>query len=143
MQRFGKKATWNRTGMAASTIRVVLQYLKTALLWAKEQKLIPTCPKFPKIKVPQKKPQAIPAETFERLLNKAPDEQMKTYLLCGWLAGLRLSEAAMLEWEPTDRAPYLDFGRRRVILQQERGRPVGAARSGAGECLGAIAGNGA
>jgi len=41
---------------------------------------------------------------------------MRTFLLCGWLAGLRLEEAFQLEWEPTDLAPYLDFLADRIIL---------------------------
>jgi integrase len=36
--------------------------------------------------------------------------------LCGWLAGLRLSEAYRLEWEPTEKAPYLDLARDRVVF---------------------------
>jgi integrase len=41
---------------------------------------------------------------------------MRAYLLTGWLAGLRLSEAFELEWEATDEAPYLDLARDRIIL---------------------------
>ena len=43
--------------MAASSIKVYLQFLRTALRWAAEQKLIPAAPKFPTVKVPKKKPQ--------------------------------------------------------------------------------------
>jgi integrase len=105
--------------MQASSIRVRLQFLHTALRWAADQKLIPACPKFPTIKVPKKKPQPVAPEAFERLLAKAPDAQMRAYLLCGWLAGLRLSEALELEWEETHKAPYLDFARRRIVLPGE------------------------
>jgi integrase len=44
---------------------------------------------------------------------------MRAYLLCGWLAGLRLNEARALEWEPTDKAPYLDPGRDRIVFPAE------------------------
>jgi integrase len=61
----------------------------------------------------------VPAESFERLLAKAPDHQHRTYLLTGWLAGLRLTEAFELEWEPTREAPYLDLARDRLVLPAE------------------------
>jgi integrase len=54
-----------------------------------------------------------------RLLAKAADDNMRAYLLTGWLAGLRLSEAANLEWTETTTAPYLDFDKNRIILPAE------------------------
>jgi integrase len=41
---------------------------------------------------------------------------MRAYLLCGWLAGLRLAEALALEWEESDEVPHLDLARGRIIL---------------------------
>jgi integrase len=117
--RLRKEKYRGEGGYAPVTIKVTLQYLQTTLNWAVGQKLIADCPTFPVIKVPKKKPQPIPAESFERLILKAKDQQMKTFLLVGWLAGLRLSEALALEWEPTSQAPYLDFARRRIILPAE------------------------
>jgi integrase len=111
-----QRPTRGRDGMMASTIKMRLQFLHTALAWAVEQKMLPAVPKFPSVKVPRKKPQPIPAESFERLLAKAPDQTMRTYLLCGWLAGLRLREAFYLEREPTEEAPYLDLARNRIVL---------------------------
>jgi integrase len=103
-------------GMMESTIKVRLQFLHTALAWAQEQKMIPTCPAFPSVRTPKRKPQPVPAESFERLLAKAPDDQLRAYLLCGWLAGLRLAEALALEWEETEKAPWVDLGRGRIVL---------------------------
>ncbi len=103
-------------GQQPGTIKVRLQFLHTALQWAHDQKLIPEVPKFPAVKVPRKKPQAIPAEAFERLLAKAPDQQMRVFLLAGWLAGLRLNEALALEWEEAEKAPWLDLARNRIWL---------------------------
>jgi integrase len=105
-----------RVGMQPSSIHVRLRFLHGALSWAVDQKLIPYCPKFPYVKVPKKKPQPVATESFERLLSKASDENMRVFLLCGWLAGLRLEEAFRLEWEPTDLAPYVDFLADRIIL---------------------------
>lgn len=104
--------------MEAITIKVRLQFLHTALAWAAEQKLIPKCPKFPTIKVPRKKPQPVPAEAFEKLLAKA-EGQMKAFLLCGWLAGLRRNEALALEWLESDKAPWVDSLRNRIWLPAE------------------------
>jgi integrase len=102
--------------MKASTIKVRLQFLHTALQWAADQKLIPRCPGFPSIKVPRTRPQPVPAESFERIVAKATDQQMRALLLCGSLAGLRLNEARLLEWEHTDKAPWVDLGRDRIWL---------------------------
>src|SRR5262249_41504649 len=88
-----KRPTRGRDGMSPSTVRVNLRFLHAALTWAADQKLLPAVPNFPTIKVPWKKPQPIPAESFERLLLKSPDENMRVFLLGGWLAGLRLAEA--------------------------------------------------
>jgi integrase len=106
-------------GMMASTVKVRLQFLHTALAWAVGQKIIPAVPKFPTVKVPQKHPQPIPPESFERLVAKAPDANMRAYLLCGWLAGLRLGEAWELEWEENPTAPWVDFRRDRIVLPAE------------------------
>jgi integrase len=105
--------------MQASSIKLRLQFLHTALRWAADQKLIPECPRFPTVKVPKKKPQAVPAESFEKLLDKAPDPQMRAFLLCGWCAGLRLNEAIALEWQETNQAPYLDPARDRTVFPAE------------------------
>jgi integrase len=71
------------------------------------------------VKVPRKAPQPVPLESFERLLQKAPDLQMRTYLLCGWLAGLRLNEALDLEREESAKVPWVDFPRNRIVLPAE------------------------
>jgi integrase len=102
--------------MAESTIKVRLAFLRAALRWAVKQKLIPECPDFPKIKPPKRKPQPVPVESFERLLDKAKDDHMRAFLLSGWLAGMRLNEACELEWEETDKAPYVDLARERIIF---------------------------
>jgi integrase len=106
--------------MKASTIKVRLQFLHTVLQWAADQKLIPACPKFPTVKLSKKKPQPVPSESFERLLDKAVDDSyMRAFLLCGWLAGLRLNEALALEWKETDKAPYLDPANDRIMFPAE------------------------
>ena len=66
--------------------------------------------------MPKKKPQPVAAEAVERLLAKAPDLQTRVFLLCGWLAGLRLNEALALEWEETAEAPWLDLDHERIWL---------------------------
>jgi integrase len=105
--------------MQPSTIRVRLEFLHTALAWAVEQGFLPACPKFPEVRVPKKRPRPIPAESFERLLDKAADPQLRAYLLAGWLGGLRLAEALDLEWEETREAAWVDFGRSRIVLPAE------------------------
>jgi integrase len=103
-------------GNQPSTIKVRLQHLGTALRWAVQQKMLPACPHFPSVKVPKKRPQPVPPESFERLYAKTSDPQMQALVLCGWLAGLRRCEALALEREPADLAPYVDLARNRIIL---------------------------
>src|SRR5262249_10562720 len=45
-----------------------LNLLHSILGYAKDQGLIPSVPRFPKVRVPQKNPKPVPAESFERLL---------------------------------------------------------------------------
>jgi integrase len=111
-----KEPCRGRVGMAPSSMAVYLQYLRTALRWAAGQKLIPECPRFPRVKAPERHPRPIPAESFERILARAEDAPTRAYLLCGWLAGLRLSEAFELEWQEAEDAPYVDLARNRVVL---------------------------
>src|SRR5262249_32338433 len=57
--------------------------------------------------------------SFEKLLAKVSDGQVRAFLLCGWLAGLRLEETFLLEREATTRAPWVDSARDRVWLPAE------------------------
>jgi integrase len=82
-----------------STIKGRLDFLRAALAWAARQKLIPALPEFPKIKPPKRRPQPVPVESFERLLDKAPDDNTRAF-----------------EWEETDQAPYLDLARERIVF---------------------------
>lgn len=111
-----RKRPRGKTGLAPWTIRNYLVCLKTALAWACEQKLIPAVPNFPKVKVPKKKPAPIPSESYEKLIDKAPDDAWRAYLMCGWWAGLRLSEAYALRWDPSDNGPWVDFEGHRIVL---------------------------
>lgn len=111
-----RKRPGGKTGLAPMTIKNYLIGLKTAINWAVEQKLLPAVPTFPAVKVPKKKPQPIPAESFERIVEKAPDERWKAYLMCGWWAGLRLSEALNLRWDPSTEHPWIDFRNNRIVL---------------------------
>jgi integrase len=111
-----RRRSSKKIGLAPQTIKNYLIAIKSALAWAVDQKLIAELPKFPMIKVPKKKPQPIPAESWERLLAQAPDEFWKAYLMCGWWAGLRLSEALHLRWDRSDEFPWIDFDRDRIVL---------------------------
>jgi integrase len=105
-----------KVGLAPMTMKNYLVALKTALGWAVSQKLIPALPTFPTVRVPKKKPQPVPGESFEKLLQKAPDALWRAYLLCGWWGGLRLSEARHLRWESSEEWPWVDFEGNRIVL---------------------------
>jgi integrase len=111
-----RKRPGGKVGLAPMTMHNYLVALKSVLGWAVSQKLLPAVPTFPEVHVPKKKPQPVPAESFERLLDKAPDERWKAFLMCGWWAGLRLSEARHLRWEPADDKPWVDLAGNRIVL---------------------------
>jgi len=111
-----KKSRFPDRGMAASSIKARLLCLHAVLNWAANQKIVSRCPDFPKIKVSRKKPQPVATESFERLLGKAGDQQMRVLLQCGWLPGLRMAEALTLERKETDKAPWVNFDRDRIIF---------------------------
>ena len=111
-----RKQRSGKVGLAPFTIRNYLVTISTALNYAADQRLIDACPKMPKVKVPKKKPQPIPAETFERLLEKEKDDHWRAFMCCGWWAGLRLSEAYALRWERSEEYPWIDWTADRIIL---------------------------
>jgi hypothetical protein len=87
--------------------------------------MIAEVPDLPEVKVPKKDPQPVPAESFEKPLAKAGhDEEMKAFLFCGWLTGLRLSEALGLEREANHKAPYLDLLHDRIVIPAEFAKAV-------------------
>jgi integrase len=102
------------------TVAYALTVLRIALRWGVRQGYLVQLPPFPAVRAPKKSPPVIPAETVERLLAVAQDDPpMYAFLLCGWLAGLRLGEALALEWGPADVAPWIDFARERLWLPAE------------------------
>jgi integrase len=103
-------------GLSPWSVKNYLIALKTALGWAVEQKLLPAVPNFPTIKVPKKKPQPISEADWEKLYRAAPDWLWRAYLLCGWLGGLRLSEAHHLRRSPSEDWPWVDWQADRIIL---------------------------
>jgi len=111
-----RKRKNGKIGLAPQTIKNYLVNMKTAMQWAVDQRILPSMPKFPTIKVPKKKPQPIPAEAVEKLLEKAPDDHWRAFMMCGWWAGLRLSEALQLRWEESAAFPWIDFEQSRIIL---------------------------
>jgi integrase len=111
-----RKRPGGKVGLAPMTMKNYLIALKAALGWAVEQKMLPAMPAFPTIKVPKKKPQPISADDFDRLLKSAPDLLWQGYLLCGWWAGLRLSEALHLRWDRSAEFPWLDLENNRIVL---------------------------
>ncbi len=55
--------------MKPATVKVRLQLLRTALNWAVEQGLLAKCPKFPSVKVPDRKLRPVPAESLDYYAN--------------------------------------------------------------------------
>lgn len=100
---------------AASTIACRLRYVRASLRWAAKQYTIPV-PAIPAVKVPRRRPQPVPVEHWERLLERVTDPQLRVLLLCCWLAGLRLNEAYELRREETESAPWLNLAAFRIVF---------------------------
>jgi integrase len=116
-----------QNGMQASTLFVRLGYFHAALKWAHAQGMLAAVPSFPEVKVPKKKPQPVPTDLYERLfvaaqkgtrsgVCKGDGSYLCAFVACGWLAGLRLGEAQLLSWEPSERAPWIDLDRSGIWL---------------------------
>lgn len=105
------RAKLREKGYKAPTICGHLAYLKSALRWAKNQKLITEVPKFdmPKIakgsnRVKIKAAGRITGEEFERLLMKCPSDGWRVLLALAWHCGLRRNEARDVRGEHVDLA---------------------------------------
>jgi integrase len=80
-------------GMKAATIQGHLAYLRTALRWAADQRLLPAAPKVIMPKVPKKaNVRKIAAEEIERLVVLAPDEGWAAFIRTAWYTGMRRNE---------------------------------------------------
>jgi integrase len=103
--------------LSESTIAGHLAHLKAALRWAKDQKLIPQMPAFPKLKrakmstgVKVMRGRPVTTEEFERMLavvdavvGAAASGAWKFYLQGLWTSGLRLAESLELYWDREDK----------------------------------------
>jgi integrase len=99
-------------GIAETTIQSYLGHLKSMLNWAVGQKLLKTCPRFPKIRRRKKsgatspmKGRPVTGEEYDRMLNAVPAvvgaaaaPAWKRYLAGLWWSGLRLRESLDLTW---------------------------------------------
>ena len=113
----GLRQTKGKGGtMQPSSIRVFLKNLHAALSWARRQGMIAAMPDVPEIKVPRRKPRPVAPEHYTRLFLAAADPYLRAFVGCGWLAGLRRTEAQQLQWEPSERVPWLDPERRRLWI---------------------------
>src|SRR5207245_673131 len=75
-------------GHKAATIQGHLAYLRAALRWAADQKMIPHAPKVTMPKVPKKATiRKISAEEFERLHAAAPDPLWAAFVATAWYTG--------------------------------------------------------
>lgn len=109
-------------GRSPATVESICRHLKAALNWARDQGLISSVPKFPKLNkvrsAKQMKGRPVTAEEFERMLGEVrkafeednaseaarrklePVVESLKFLLNGlWLSGLRLGEALSLTWD--------------------------------------------
>jgi integrase len=100
-----------------ATVQGYLAYLRAALRWATDQKLIPVAPKVVMPKVP-KKPiiRKIVAEEFERLLAGAPDDCWQAFLYTAWHTGMRRNEMLDMTWESEGGRPWVDFALKRIWI---------------------------
>jgi integrase len=107
-------------GFKPATIQGHLAYLRAALRWAADQRIIPVAPKVVMPKVPKKKIiRKIVAEEFERLVTVAPDEGWAAFICTAWYTGMRRTEMLDLTWSGHSGAPWVDFGQARIWIPAE------------------------
>jgi len=101
---FAKKL--REDGLAAATIAAYLRYIKAALRWAEQQKIIVraltiTMPKAPKNTSAAKIRAAgrLTTEEFERLLTASPNDGWRLLIALAWHCGLRREEAREVRGE--------------------------------------------
>jgi integrase len=110
-------AALREAGCKAATIQGHLAYLRAALRWAADQKIIGTAPKVSMPKVPKKKIiRKIVAEEFERLLAVAPNDDWNALMRIAWHTGLRRTEMLDLTWDGDGDTPWVDFAHSRIFL---------------------------
>lgn len=124
--------------LAESTIHGHLSHLKSALNWAKSQKLIPQLPAFPRItraklskgnKLMRGRP--ITLEECERMIAEARNEvgdeaapDWVFYMQGLWASGLRLTESLEFYWDRSDKLHPVLTGRfpmLRIPAELEKG----------------------
>jgi integrase len=104
-------------GLKATTISGHLAYLRAALKWAADQKLIPAAPKVVMPKVPKTwKIRKIVLEEYERLLAAAPDETWRSLISTAWHTGMRRNELLDLRWGSDETKPWVDFAEKRIRI---------------------------
>jgi integrase len=104
-------------GRTPATIQGHLAYLKAALKWAVEQKMLPAMPKVAMPKVPKKQViRKISAAEFSRLLDHAPDDTWVVFLSTAWFTGMRRNEMLDLGWEGDSGKPWVDFAANRIRI---------------------------
>ena len=106
LSRFQAEA--RKEGMKATTLARHLRHIKACLRWGERQGLMVKAPAIEMPKLPKgqslAKHRPVTAEEFDRMLAAVPKVRPKdaaalVRLLRGlWLSGLRLSEAAALDW---------------------------------------------
>ena len=109
--------TLREKGQKAATIQGYLAYLRAALRWAADQKLIPQAPKVKMPRLPKKVViRKITAEEFERLYAATPDPLWAAFVATAWYTGMRRCEMLDLAWSADDGKPWIDFTGNRVRI---------------------------
>lgn len=97
------------SGLAPSTVKGYLTYLRAILRWAAQQRYIPTAPTVRMPKIPKgtnkrkiKAVARLTTEEFERLLMKCPSDGWRLLLSFVWHCGMRRNEARSIRGEQID-----------------------------------------
>jgi integrase len=107
-------------GLKPPTVHGHLAYLRAALEWAADQKLVPAAPKVVMPKLARKrKIRKIVAEEFERLVAIAPSEPWRALVCTAWYTGMRRNEMLDLHWRGDEGLPWIDFDRGRIWIPAE------------------------
>jgi integrase len=113
----GYAAKLREAGRAPATIAGNLAYLKAALRWAADQRLLAVVPKIQMPKLAKRQViRKITTEEFERLLAVAPSSEWAGFLATAWSTGMRRTEMLELVWQADGDRPWVDFGANRIRI---------------------------
>jgi len=116
-----------KRGLKPTTIKGYLTYLKAALRWAHDQKIIRTVPTFTMPKIPKgtnrakiQKASRMTGENLDRMIEVCPNRGWQLLLAFAWHCGMRREEVVRIRGE------HIDLDRHTVSIPKNKAGDISA-----------------